>query len=217
MAPNRATRRPLIRRLLLPPERITTVCGIPCTDGLQTLIDLAPVLDDPTWEQALESGLRKDLLTVAQLEGALPRLSRSRTPGTRRIRVVLALRPLGAPPTESLLETLMVQLARIVPNLPEPVRQLEIYDEYGNFVARVDLAWPELGLFAELDGQQHKGQPVYDANRETRVVAATGWLCGRFSWHEVRRVPVVTARRLGELAGQCRRRPLVSRPTSNVQ
>ncbi|HEX8770539.1 MAG TPA: DUF559 domain-containing protein, partial [Acidimicrobiales bacterium] len=105
--------------------------------------------------------------------------------------MVLSLRPPGTPPTESLLETLMVQLARLVPNLPEPVRQLDIYDEYGNHVARVDLAWPDLGLFTELDGQQHEGQPVYDANRETRVVAVTGWLCGRFTWHEVRRVPTL--------------------------
>jgi hypothetical protein len=206
--PNRMTRRAGVRRLWLPPERIVTVDGIPCTDGFQTLVDLAPALDDLTWEQALESAVRKGLVTIDQLEDALPALGRSRTPGTRRMRVVLALRPRGAPPTESLLETLMVQLARLVPNLPEPVRQLDIYDEYGNHVARVDLAWPELGLFTELDGQQHKGQPVYDANRQTRVIAVTGWLCGRFTWDEVRRVPVFTARRLGELAEQCRRRPL---------
>src|SRR2546430_4158695 len=83
---------------------------------------------------------------------------------------VLVLRPAAAPPTESLLETLMVQLARTVPGLGPPVRQLEVFDEHGQFVARVDLAWPELGLFIELDGQQHTGQPVYDARRETAVV-----------------------------------------------
>ena len=64
----------------------------------------------------------------------------------------------------------MVQLARLVPDLPDPVRQFVVRDEDGNFVARVDLCWPDLGLFIELDGQQHKGQPVYDANRETAVV-----------------------------------------------
>ena len=111
-----------------------------------------------------------------ELESLLPELGRGRIPGTARIRRVLALRPPGAPPTESLLETLMVQLARTVPGLPEPVRQLEV--EW----ARVDLAWPDLGLFVELDGQQHKDQPLYDARRETAVVAATGWLCGRFTW-----------------------------------
>ena len=101
----------------------------------------------------------------------------------------------------------MVQLARTVPDLPDPVRQLDISDEHGQFVARVDLAWPALGLFIELDGQGHKDQPVYDARRETAIVAATGWLCGRFTWTEVVRAPRSTARRLAALAEQARRRP----------
>ena len=119
---------------------------------------------------------------------------------------MLDRRPAGVPPTESLLETLMVQLARRVADLPEPVRQLEVFDEHGSFIARVDLAWPDLGLFVELDGQQHTGQPVYDARRETAVVAATGWLCGRFTWHEVVHVPTTTKRNLAALLQQARRR-----------
>jgi very-short-patch-repair endonuclease len=81
-----------------------------------------------------------------------------------------------------------------------------VYDEFGQFVARVDLAWPELNLFIELDGQHHLGQPVYDARRQTAVTAATGWLCGRFTWDEVTRYPVSTAKRLAALAAQGRRR-----------
>jgi very-short-patch-repair endonuclease len=68
-----------------------------------------------------------------------------------------------------------------------------------------DLAWPDLGFFVELDGQQHGGQPVYDARRETAVVAATGWLPGRFTWHEVVELPITTARRLAAVADQARR------------
>ncbi len=101
----------------------------------------------------------------------------------------------------------MVQLIREF-GLPEPVRQLVVYDCHGEFVARVDLCWPELGLFIELDGQQHPGQPVYDARRETAVVAATGWLVGRFTWYEVTQVRRQTALRLAASVGQARRRPL---------
>ena len=201
-------RRPDTRRRLLSPERVITVKRIPCTDGLQTLVDLAAELDDLTWEQVLESALRRQITTVACLNVALGELSRSRAPGVARIRRVLELRPEGAPPTESLLETLMLQLARDVPDLREPTRQLVIHDRHGRFVARLDLAWPELGLFIELDGQQHKGQPVYDASRETAVVASTGWLCGRFTWTEVTRYRRPTTHRLAELADQARRRPL---------
>src|SRR5207253_4596048 len=103
----------------------------------------------------------------------------------------------------------MVQLARTIAGLPDPVRQLRIEDAYGQFVARVDLAWPDVGLFIELDGEHHKDQPVYDARRETAVVAATGWLCGRFTWTEVVRFPKTTARRVDTLAEQAHRRPMV--------
>lgn len=197
--------RPLRRRALAE-ERTVVIGGVRCTDGLQTLVDLAADVDDREWEQALESALRKRLTSIAEIEIALPPLGRARTPGVRRMRRVLAVRRLG-PPTESLLETLMVQLARQVDCLSEPTRQHEIIDSSGTFVARVDLSWPELGLFLELDGQHHEAQPVYDARRETAVVAATGWLPGRFTWHEVVRVPRTTARRLAALADQARRRP----------
>jgi crotonobetainyl-CoA:carnitine CoA-transferase CaiB-like acyl-CoA transferase len=197
--------RPL-RRRELPAERIVVVEGIPCTDGLQTLVDLAAILDDRRWEHALEGALRKRLTSVADLEAALPSLGAARIPGTSRIRRVLALRPPGAPPTESVLETMMVQLIRTVPELPEPVRQYRVVDRNGLFVARVDLALPCLGVFFELDGEHHKDQPVYDARRETAVVAATGWLCGRFCWTEVVRVPRTTRRRLAAIAEQARRR-----------
>jgi hypothetical protein len=122
------------------------------------------------------------------------------------MRRVLEGRPGGAPATESLLETLMVQLVRDIDDLDPPVRQYEVSDEYGAFVARIDLCWPTLGFFLELDGQHHRDQPVYDARRETAIVAATGWLPGRFTWKEVVELPTTTRRRVRAVVGQARRR-----------
>lgn len=187
-------------------EPSAVVGGIPCASALQALVDVAPLVDDDRWEQAFESALRKGLTSIAAFETELPRLRSERLPGSPRIRRVLARRPAGAPPTESLLETLAMQLARTVPRLGEPTRQHEIWWPDGTFVARVDLCWPRIGLFFELDGQHHDGQPVYDARRETGVVAATGWLPGRFTWHEIVRVPRATARRFDALALQAERR-----------
>jgi hypothetical protein len=199
------------------PDRVIALGGIACADALQTLLDLAATLDDDTWEQALESALRRRLTTIAEVGAAAADPTRVRRPECARIRRVLIRRPPGAPPTGSLLETPMVQLARTVPSLDDPVRQYVVYNDTV-FVARVDLAWPDLGLFLELDGQQHAGQPVYDARRETAVVAATGWLCGRFTWHEVVAIPRTTARRLEQLVDQCWRRPLPAPPyTSSLR
>ncbi len=204
---NGSHRRHRVRRRPLDGPPVDIV-GFPCTSALQTLIDLAAVLDDDEWEQAMESALRKNLTTVSVLEAAVEDLSRRRLAGVARIRRVLARRPLGAAPTESLLETLFVQLARGLPGLGEPVRQMEVFDDHGLFVARVDLCWPELGLFIELDGLHHLQQPVHDARRETAVIAATGWLVGRFTWGEVRRHPIATRHRLDRLVHQARRRRL---------
>jgi len=195
--------RPL-RRRSLPADRVLDVDGLRCTDGLQTMIDLAADLDDLVWEQALESALRKRLLVVSDLESALPVLGQARIPGTVRIRRVLELRPPGVPPTGSMLETLMIQLVRPVPGVGEPVRQLRIGSMF------LDQSWPDIGMFFELDGEQHLGQPVYDARRETAIVAATGWLCGRFTWTEVTRVPLSTTRRAAAIAAQARNRPLLT-------
>ena len=210
LPPGRSTWRPGVRRRVLPCDRMTVINGIRCTNGLQTMLDLAGCLDDATWEQALESALRKELLIVADLEEAAGVCR-----GTARVQRVLALRPPDALPTESLLETLMVQLSRTIPGLDPPERQVVIVNEHGQFVARVDLAWPDLGLFIELDGEHHLGQPVYDASRETAIVAATGWLPGRFTWTEVVRFPHSTARRLAALVDQARRR--LPRPASQAQ
>jgi hypothetical protein len=179
--------------------------GVRCADGLITLVDLAASLDDDQWEQALECALRLRLTSVAALEAALPALGASRVPGTVRIRRVLAKRPAGAVPTGSLLETLAVQLARTAPGIGELVRQHEVWD-HGILIAQLDLSRPCDGFFFELDGEQHKNQPVYDAMRETAVVAATGMLPGRFTWTEVTRYPKTTARRMARLAAQARSR-----------
>jgi hypothetical protein len=67
----------------------------------------------------------------------------------------------------------MIQLVRRA-GLADPERQYVVNDDDGCFVARVDLCWPNPGVFVELDGQQHRDEPIYDARRETAVVAATG-------------------------------------------
>jgi hypothetical protein len=203
---SRSNQRAGVRRRALPQERIVVVDGVRCTDGLQTLVDLAGVVDDRVWEQALECALRRGMASTDAVKRAAD--AGGRAAPAARMRRVLGLRPAGARPTESLLETLMVQLARRVPGLGEPVRQLVVRDEQGEVLARADLAWPELGLFVELDGQQHLGQPAYDARRETAIVAVTGWLCGRFTWDDVTRTPSTTAGRLASLAAHARRRPV---------
>ncbi|HVV36511.1 MAG TPA: DUF559 domain-containing protein [Acidimicrobiales bacterium] len=178
------------RRVTELPGETVEVGQVQCLPAPETLRQLASVLDDTHWEQALEYCLRKQLVTTSEV-------GEWHHPVVRR--VVKARGGLLVPPTESLLETLAVQLIRQNPSIPAPTRQLTIYDADGNFVARPDLCWPELGLFLELDGQGHKDQPVYDANRQTRLTIVTGWRCGRLTWDEVHDFPEATLRNIARL------------------
>ncbi|HVE94864.1 MAG TPA: hypothetical protein VNB24_08100, partial [Acidimicrobiales bacterium] len=135
------------RRPTIGPEHVTEVHGVRCADAADTLIRLSVHLDDLRWEQALESALRKGYLSIEQLVDVLERRPTARSVSRPRIARVLSLRPPGAAPTGSYLETLMVQLCRTVPGLPPPTRQHEVFNRHGVFVARVDLAWLGLGLF----------------------------------------------------------------------
>jgi hypothetical protein len=173
-------------------------------------IDRGAFLDDARWEQANESGLHKKLFTIEDELALLSQLSARHTPGVARMRRVLALRPPGAVPTESRLETIAIQIARKAEEVPEPTRQHVVHNRHGDFVARVDVSWPELGGFLELDGLGHRNQPVYDATRESAVVAATGWLPNRMTWREAYRNGTWAARRMTEFIAQTRRRPLPS-------
>jgi hypothetical protein len=80
--------------------------------------------------------------------------------------------------------------------LPAPTPQFEIRDRNGRVVARVDLAWPELGVFLEFDGRVkyerylREGESVTDAvlrekRREEMICELTGWRCIRIVWADL--------------------------------
>jgi hypothetical protein len=169
--------------------------NIPCVDAHEALISIAATTTDIRWEWALEWALRKRKTTIPDVTHALKQQRR----GNGCIRRVLKLRPADAPPTGSVLETMTVQLIRRDPSLPTPNRQVEVLRTYGQRPAYVDLAWPDRGVFLELDGEQHKDQPRYDATRQTAVIATTRWLVGRYTWTDIVRNPTPTLRSIAKL------------------
>lgn len=87
--------------------------------------------------------------------------------------------------------------------LPMPEPQYEIKDERGKVIARVDFAWPELGVFLEFDGKVkyekllREGERASDVvtrerNREREICRITGWHCIRIVWSDLAR-PARTA------------------------
>ncbi len=91
-------------------------------------------------------------------------------------------------------------------HLPTPVPQYEIRDSNGRVIARVDLAWPELGVFLEFDGKvkytrllkpgEDVSQVVLaEKRREERIYELTGWRCIRLIWADLEH-PEQTAARI---------------------
>lgn len=80
-------------------------------------------------------------------------------------------------------------------HLPHPVPQLEVRVR-GRGRYRLDLAWPELGVWLEFDGKEkylkHRrdGETVLDAvlrekRREEEIALETGWRCIRITWADL--------------------------------
>ena len=80
-------------------------------------------------------------------------------------------------------------------SLPTPIPQFEIIDR-GRLVARLDLAWPELGVWLEFDGavkyrdSWREGDSPEDVvlrekQREDLIRRLTGWRCIRVTWDDL--------------------------------
>jgi hypothetical protein len=101
--------------------------------------------------------------------------------------------------------------------VPAPVPQYELRDTLGDLVARLDFAWPELGVWLEFDGRQkyvehlREGESVIDAvlrekQRESRICELTGWRCVRITWEDLQH-PEATVARIVTMLGVATRVP----------
>jgi hypothetical protein len=89
--------------------------------------------------------------------------------------------------------------------LPQPQPQLPILDRQGRLVARLDFAWPQFGVWVEIDGRvkygklRRPGESEVDVlmrekRREERVREITGWECVRLTWADLASPDRVAAR-----------------------
>lgn len=184
----------------LDPGDIRMLHGAPLTGPAVTVLDMATVSSAEATLCIANHFLHERLTTSEEL--AAKAAARRRRPGM--LAGNLALR-LSDPRIESVGESRTVWLC-FQQGLPAPVPQLAIRDRTGRVFARVDLAWPEHGVFVEFDGRIKYGRllgpgqsltEVIDAEkrREEEICRLTGWRCVRLVWADLDR-PVRTARRI---------------------
>jgi very-short-patch-repair endonuclease len=190
------------------------VAGLPITAACQTLLEVGtelrprarfpddprPIAPDELVELALESALRRGLVSEAELENAVALRPTARH-GADVLAACLARRPPGAPASESYLETRGVQLLRRV-GLPTGRRQVEVRDDRGAFVARVDLLLEDR-LVVEFDGREHHAREAAFERDRARWdgIVATGLRLVVFTAEQVERRPRFVAETVAAALG----------------
>ncbi len=168
---------------------ITELDGIPITSPVRTVVDLGAT---KPWavEQALETGVRRELFTLADVERFVTRVGRRGRRGVGVIRPLLEDRRRWDTATESALED---RFRKVVADfgLPLPLPQFVLRDEYQVFVCRADFAYPRQKLLIELDSEAHHMDRITfrrDRSKQNRAVAL-GWTVLRFTWWDVQNDP----------------------------
>ncbi len=196
--PNRVSRRHpgvrVHRQVKHGEARRRMVDGIPVTDPISTLVDLAAGVSTGELEAAVNEADHLDLVDPVSLRRALD--SFPRRPGRGRLRALLDAPTLSL--TATSLERRFLPIARAA-GLPTPQTQVWL-NGY-----RVDFYWPKLLLVVEIDSLRYHRTPLKQAADQRRDQAhiAAGLTPLRFSeWQvhrepdHVRRMLTATARRL---------------------
>jgi hypothetical protein len=173
----------------LRPGDVVTMNGVDVASAARTAADCMTEYGVERGLTIVNSLLRRGHLELADLEECCAFMDR--WPGTLNHRVVLGL---ATSLTESIGEDRSVFLFWWQ-GLPRPVLQYEVRDDHGRVIARVDFAWPELGVFVEFDGKVKYSSIASDKDavdvvlrekrREERICELTGWRCIRITWADL--------------------------------
>jgi hypothetical protein len=162
--------------------------GLRLTTPERTVFDLGRRIDRVEALVVIDAMLHRHLLNPVTLQTMLlERGAWPRTPGLTRL-----LR-FADPRSESPMET-RLRLLLADAGIPPSATQFEVFDAAGAFLGRLDLAWPEIRLGVEYDGDHHRYRQQFrrDLDRCNRLRAA-GWTVLRFTADDVLRSPATTA------------------------
>jgi very-short-patch-repair endonuclease len=153
---------------------IREVDGIPTTSPELVLLHLAGMRPNADYlETLLHAARRKRLITYESTRQMFDRHARRGVAGTRLMRLALEQWDPAQRPTESDMETKLLQAIRAY-GLPDPVLQFEVRDARGVLVGRVDAAYPSALLALEYDSKQEHSdefQLARDAQRRNALAA----------------------------------------------
>jgi hypothetical protein len=160
----------------------TVIKGIPVTGLVRTLIDLAAVVSRRRLTQAVDDAIRRRKTTWEQLAAVRARHSRRGRDGVGKMRELLEER-YGTTIPDSYFGRLVADLL-VDAGLPQPEIEHNVYSETGEWLARVDVAYPRWKIAIELDSKQHHlHEEAFEADRPRQNrLEIEGWLVLRYTW-----------------------------------
>jgi hypothetical protein len=162
-------------------EDVETVGGLPVTSGVRTAADLARYRPRTEGVVALDALAHAGHCRVDEV-AALGSTLRGRR-GVRQLRLVVSLAdPRAESPMETRTRVLIVEAGLLRPEV-----QYEVLDEWGQVIARLDLAYPHCRLGIEYDGRiAHTGLLEFNRDRERQnELLGAGWTLLRFVARDV--------------------------------
>jgi hypothetical protein len=174
------------------------VDGLPCTSVVRTLLDLPAVAHPFLVGQALDHACRRWPGMLKAVNRRQLELARRGRRGSRLMRDLLDERLGRGRHRDSGFETKALRLIRSV-GLPEPVLQQEVRD--GDFLAFLDVAWPDIKWFIECDSlSNHFGKRAHEWDRaRRRHLKRLGWDGVEVTYDQVTKDGAATGRELLEL------------------
>jgi len=156
-----------IRHVQLAASDLTSVAGRRCTTGLATAVSLAATEETTRAVAALDVLLARGVVGMRALEEAAETVTGR---GSRRVRRAIGLAdPRAESQPESVLRVVLALAG--IPAVPQHTVR-----HGGRFVARVDLALPELRIAIEYDGAWHGAAPQLTRDRRRlNALTEAGW------------------------------------------
>lgn len=168
----------------------TIIDGLPVTGIERTVLDLAAVVSPKRLNLALDATIRQKLVDWPDLYEVLVRHSARGRDGCGKLRTMLEAR-YGETAIPDSRWNRMVGTLLLDAGLSEPAYEHEVTNEAGEFLARVDLAYPLARLAIELDSVRwHHNLESFRADpRRKNALLIEGWRVLTFTWEDFSKRP----------------------------